>query len=163
MKYLHIFCIIICIECVSYSQMYSLYGIDLLTTPNVSESLFKTFTLEEDDYLSKKYIGVTYDNIILHLSYMKTSGNSIDDDEKYKLTIISRIYDNSSFEEWVSKVELFRLYFKVEPEISVLEDLTLRIANWKFVQTNTIFNVLYNESGRRTIEVLSYDYSSSYH
>ena len=157
MKKLYILLVLLCLKSVSYCQMYSLYGVNLLTTPSESRSLFKTFALDKSDYLSRTYIGVNYDNVTLHLSYMNTNTeDTIDNDENYKLTNISRIYNNSSLEEWAKKVYSFKLYFKAEPKISVVEDLTLRVANWKFVQTNTIFNVLYNGSKRITSEWLFY-------
>lgn len=156
-KYLYILLVLICLKSVSYCQMYSLCGVNLLTTPNESRSLFKTFALDKSDYLSRTYIGVNYDNVILHLSYTNTNTeDTIDNDENYKLTGIDRIYNNSSLEEWAKKVYLFKLYFKVEPKISVVEDLTLRVASWKFVQTNTIFNVIYNGSKGITSEMLFY-------
>ena len=158
-KNLYILIVLLCLKSVSYCQMYSLYGINLLTTPNESRSLFKTFTLEESNFRSKTFIGVNYDNVTLHLSYININQEEMID-ENYKLIRISRIYNNSSFEEWAKKIYLFKLYFKIEPKISVLEDLPARIANWKFVKTNTIFNVIYNESKRRTVEGLSYDFTS---
>ena len=156
-KNLYILLVLLCLKSVSYCQMYSLYGVNLLTTPNESRSLFKTFSLEESGYLSRTYIGVNYDNVTLHLSYTNTNTeDTIDNDENYKLTGIDRYYNNSSFEEWAKKVYLFKLYFKVEPKISVLEDLQIRVASWKFVQTNTVFNVIYSESKRITSEMLFY-------
>lgn len=141
---------------ITFGQMHTLYGITLTITPEDTKSLTVSFKLVESDILSKEYIGINHDDVTLHLSYTNTNTESMISNN-YHLTMISRIYDESSYDEWSKKVYLFQTFLGLEPNISAVDGLPLRIATWRFTQTNTIFNVMYNESKRRTVEMLSYD------
>ena len=136
--------------------MHTLYGITLTVTPEESKSALTSFTLVESDILSKEYIGVNYDNVTLHLSYLNTSTESTSS-ENYRLNRISRIYYDSSYNEWAKKVYLFETGLGIKPKVSSVDGMPVKIANWRFPQTNTIFNVIYNETEQRTVEMLSYD------
>ncbi len=154
---------IMCILAVSTSlhsqqSVYQLYGVQLLSSLSVIREQSLSMRIAVEDPISPVFEGVFSSGgplLTLEFSKLTTSDDLLD---SYKLTGIARVDLQRNLNTWTALVMSYSKSIGSYPE--VIENGALKMAVWRFTDTNSVLNVSFNYADNRIIERLTWDLST---
>ena len=135
-----------------------IYGVQLLTSLDEIKDTFYSLELVVNHDLTPVLKGQRMSSEpFLSLEFLDINMGS-KDAKSYKLTGVTRVEYQRSLDIWSAVISTYVTEIGIQPDI--IENYPLKMAVWRFPETNTILNVSYNYQAQLVIERLNWDLSS---
>jgi len=135
-----------------------IYGVQLLTSLDEIKDTFYSLQLVVNNNLTPVFEGQRMNSDpLLSLEFLDINMGG-KETPSYKLTGVARVEYQRNLDIWSSIISSYVPTIGMQPKI--IENYPLKMAVWRFPETNTILNVSYNYQDQRVIERLNWDLSS---